>query len=424
MTVLLRVEKSHTDIDKIAKKSTLENMKEFIQKEIIENSKPMYVVDILNRFNLCFASEGGNDHALSSVQTLSNKLRKMFDPKTLTIKADSTKKMIVFKTGIPENEARKIAAVDKQSIDTTFGNCAMEMRRQILQLESNPLEEPLSANSIMKGEVEIPSIVTNFFRTLYTGAVKTKSNRKERLVESTSAVVVYSCSGGKLLPGKHLSLAIGLKSMSGSKQIVSLLNRFGHCASNEKVRRVDIGLESTITENSELLPEVIKKVTTKSLGTGLAWDNFDINLETLSGANSIHHTFGICYQEIQEDNILQHNSEAAASGSRKRRIKDIFHINESKVQDDVPSYVKKPRMNEFEFENIRVFPSESLVKAIDLDNIWEILINNFDGIPLWTGWNSKRANQSKTTHHQVRYMRPIAFPPTRIDVIRGNGKVR
>ena len=104
------------------------------------------------------------------------------------------------------------------------------------------------------------------------------------------------------------------------------------------MRRVDIGLESTVTENSELLPEGIKKVTTKSLGTGLAWDNFDINLETLSGANSIHHTFGICYQQIQEDNILQHNSEAAASGSRKRRIKDIFHINESKVQDDVPSY--------------------------------------------------------------------------------------
>ena len=230
MTVLLRAEKSHTDIDKIAKKSALENMKEFIQKEIIDNSKPMYVVDILNRFNLCFASEGGNDHALSSVQTLSNKLRKMFDSKTLTIEADSTKKMIAFKTGIPENEARKIAAVNKQSIDTTFGNCAMEMRRPILQLESNPLEEPLSANSIMKGEVEIPSIVTNFFRTLYTGAVKTKSNRKERLVESTSADVVYSCSGGKLLPGKHLSLAIGLKSMSGSKQIVSLLNRFGHCA--------------------------------------------------------------------------------------------------------------------------------------------------------------------------------------------------
>ena len=163
MNTVLRSEKSQTDTDKIAKKSALENIKEFIQKEIIDNNKPVYVVDILNRFNLCFASEGGSNHALSSVQTLSDKLLKMFDPKTLTIEADSTKKMIAFKTGIPENEARKIVAADNQSIDTSFGNCAMEMRRQILQLESNPLEEPLSSNSIMKGEVEIPSIDTNFF---------------------------------------------------------------------------------------------------------------------------------------------------------------------------------------------------------------------------------------------------------------------
>ena len=40
----------------------------------------MYVADILNRFNLCFASEGGNSQAISSVQTLAGKLRKMFDP--------------------------------------------------------------------------------------------------------------------------------------------------------------------------------------------------------------------------------------------------------------------------------------------------------------------------------------------------------
>ena len=244
--------------------------------------------------------------------------------------------------------------------------------------------------------------------------MKTTSNRKERLVESTSADVVYSCSGGKLLPGKHLSLAIGLKSRSGSKKIV----RSGHCASNENVRRVDIGLESTITENSELLPEGIKTVTTKPLGMGLAWDNFDINLETLSWANSIHHTCGICYQEIQEDTAQQDNSEAAVSGSRKHRIKDISRINESKEQDDVPSYIKKPRMNKFEFENTCVFPNESLVKATDLDNIWEILINNFDGIPLWSGWNSRWVKQSKTTHHKVCYMTSIPFLPTRIDVIK------
>lgn len=36
----------------------------------------------------------------------------------------------------------------------------------------------------------------------------------------------------------------------------------------------------------------------KPLATGFASDNCDININTLSGSNTIHHTYGICYQNI------------------------------------------------------------------------------------------------------------------------------
>ena len=36
----------------------------------------------------------------------------------------------------------------------------------------------------------------------------------------------------------------------------------------------------------------------RNLVTGLAWDKFNINTEKLSGGNTIHHTYGICYQNI------------------------------------------------------------------------------------------------------------------------------
>ena len=145
----------------------------------------------------------------------------------------------------------------------------------------------------MQGEVQIPDSVSSFFEILYAGGNKDVSTRKRRLVESTSADVIYSCSGGKLLPGKRMSLGIALKSMTGSKSVVNLMNRFGHCASNEKIRRIDIGMESTLNESNDIVPDNIVKI--PSLCTGRAWDNFDVNMETLSGANSIHHTCGICY---------------------------------------------------------------------------------------------------------------------------------
>ena len=99
----------------------------------------------------------------------------------------------------------------------------MKMRQGILALECTPLEEPLSVDSIMKGEVQIPDSVNEFFTTLYTGDSSSKeiSKRKQRLIDSTAADVLYASTGGKVLPGKHLSLALTLKSMTGSKTVTT-----------------------------------------------------------------------------------------------------------------------------------------------------------------------------------------------------------
>ena len=130
------------------------------------------------------------------------------------------------------------------------------------------------------------------FQILYAGPSGDLSSRKERLVNSTSADVVYACSGGKLLPGKHISLGVALKSVTGNKSVVNLINRFGHCISNEKVYRTDIGMESSLTSNNSLVPDQI--VQTPELYTTLAWDNFDVNLEIQSGADPAQYTYGIC----------------------------------------------------------------------------------------------------------------------------------
>ena len=81
-----------------------------------------------------------------------------------------------------------------------------------------------------------------------------------------------------------------------SKSVVSMLNRFGHCIGDETVRRMDMSFEDVVNQNDTILPSHIQ--ISPNLSTGLAWDNFDINMETLSRASTIHHTCGICYQNI------------------------------------------------------------------------------------------------------------------------------
>ena len=91
--------------------------------------------------------------------------------------------------------------------------------------------------------------------------------------------------------------------------MVSLLNRFGHCASDETIRKIKLGLEETLYETKTLVPShIIRK---SGFSTGPARVNFDINIETPSGANTIRHTYEICYQntlpqeEIQTSEKLQ-----------------------------------------------------------------------------------------------------------------------
>ena len=98
----------------------------------------------------------------------------------------------------------------------------------------------------------------NLLRIVYVGLFGDLSARKERLLNSTSADVVYACSSGKLLPGKHMFLGVLLKSVTGSILVVNL-NRFGHYISNEKVHKIDIGMESSLTSSNSLCPDQIVK---------------------------------------------------------------------------------------------------------------------------------------------------------------------
>ena len=89
--------------------------------------------------------------------------------------------------------------------------------------------------------------------------------------------------------------------MTGCKSVVSLFNSFGHCIGDETVRRMDMNFEEAVNQNDAILPSHIH--ISPNLSTELPWDNFDINIKALSGANTIHHTYGTCYQNVMPSEI-------------------------------------------------------------------------------------------------------------------------
>ena len=112
----------------------------------------------------------------------------------------------------------------------------------------------------------------------------------------------------------------------------------------DTVGRTDISLQSNIHENEYILLSHIKKE--KNLVTGLAWDNF-VNIETLSGANTIHHTYSICYQNTSpcsSESIMHSSSNSGNTNlqtlSKRKRSDRFTKVNKSGIAKVTEPYWK------------------------------------------------------------------------------------
>ena len=107
-----------------------------------------------------------------------------------------------------------------------------------------------------------------------------------------------------------------------------------------------MGFECTTKNTNSLIPSDI--VTIRILCTGMAWDNFDIYIQTLSGAGTIHHTYGICYQnefvDLHMTDELEQTTAATVKAGSKRKKRLMKVVEPQNTNDTIlEPYRKKLR---------------------------------------------------------------------------------
>ena len=148
---------------------------------------------------------------------------------------------------------------------------------------------------IFKGKVEVPDLVQNFFKYLIGGSDSRKwglESRKRR-IKSISQDIVFSTTSGIKNLSKHSQIGLAIKSLTGSRKVVKILNRMGNCVSYSTVEELE----------TEETPFEMK--TTPEFKTGIACDNFDRFVEIKSGKDILHDTVGNAYrmQDIPMTNL-------------------------------------------------------------------------------------------------------------------------
>jgi len=192
--------------------------------------------------------------------------------------------------------------------------------------------------NILDGEVEIPELLEIFFETLIGGPVRKNqslTDTKKIRIKSIAQDTIYAVTNGRVKPSKHLQLGLALKSLTGSRRVIDIMNRFGAVPSYTAIEGLETELTFTAASTSRLLPDGLHPV--PFLHTSLAWDNFDLFVETINGKDTLHDTVGIAYQDEYHSPLTAiqptPSSEESTPGTRRRRTFEATQLYRTLLQE-------------------------------------------------------------------------------------------
>ena len=166
---------------------------------------------------------------------------------------------------------------------------ASKLLRSLL-LEMKPsMPWPPSPQDLDDGSSIVPDLLHNMFAWMISSKKDYSEKRisdvspdVHRLVLSLSQDVIHCVSRGRIKTPKHVALPLTVKSLTGSAETVTILNRFGHGLSYTQIEELETALAERELERQRegvLLPSVCSS----GVPGVFCWDNNDLQEETLSG---------------------------------------------------------------------------------------------------------------------------------------------
>lgn len=200
---------------------------------------------------------------------------------------------------------------------------------------------------------------------------------------------------------------MAIKTISGSKKIVTILNRLGHSINYNLVEEYETELVfSSDAQQDGILPEGM--FPNPNLNTGLAYDNYDCYVETANGKNTLHDTVGIAYQNIvAETQYLQKSISLPSTSTGYKRKRRAYDGERTYIE---PLY-KKTR-NATLSDGICLNETSQIQTYKKIDNLWIMsLVLKCENVPMWVGWNS-RIIIDNNIQQGVWYLPQINSSPT------------
>jgi len=392
---------------------TFSSIASLVETDVIGSEQAMLVSSLFELYNEEFLSNGGTTDSIENYtqQAFRRKLQKHFGEKLVVSLIDYRKGNFVYSSQLSEADARATLENEKQRQYQIIRSAALHLRNTIKQMPTWRTPTPTSVENLKACSPHLPADLLLFFRTLLCGVRKPNSDAKDnvdRKVLAMSSDAVFNVSKGSVRPWKQTVLGLGLGTLTGSKLILRIMNRLGYSLSYDEVKALETEFAYSTEEGDNDAPDGIELK--GDLGTGLAWDNYDVNMETIDGKDTLHATVGICYQNyVVERSEINDSVITTHSGRNRRRF-------DGREREIVPLH---RQLSKAKFHLSPPGNQRELMAAVAqqmIDFYWLMLSQEVPQ-PLFVGFFSQFVNDF-LPKQKITYMDPIPASPTRNDVVK------
>lgn len=432
-------------------------VKDYVDEEILLGARISDIGNLCERMSAALERFGITDPTCTNKKLKAMLIKHYGQKLVFCNQNDRTKSQLVYSAQLSVTDV----VVDLKKIDETLNDSAIEemVAMEKVEAESESTNSTSSvlhqAALILRGELQSvrgidtwpPSSedITNdnarsmvsqtlviFLATLLFGSDPNEPLQENmtRQILSIGQDMLFVSSNGRKLTPKHVALGNTIHQLGRSKQLLKMVNRFGHCISHDQVMRINTAVASQLQPadpEDVLIPDCIQP----NVFTQIAADNNDMLEETIDGKNTTHCTNMVVIQRSQEDAMPGFFFTKRLPVSRRER--SLQHVPRALKSLHRSAHRASPQEQEFCIGKMKAM--SSFAEYIKMDAAWLlsrrvpqklIILSHDEGgtlqcgaqcVPGWTAFNSAGTMGPDPQRSVIGYCPVLNAPSTDYNVV-------
>ena len=207
----------------------LEKIRKYVQENVIWNKRSEKHSSVYERYKrYCDGAEESPMEMFSLKRSLMKTFGNQLNIQTSNCPRESS---IWYNRDIAEENVKIAYDYSVDEIEAAK-RIALLLRKRILEVKKKIVIAKPTLQDLGEGDVDAPEILLEFFSELFTGnAFSNASPGKCVKIKSACDDAMFIARNGEVRPEKHIALSVAVKSMTGSKKLVQILNRLGNAQS-------------------------------------------------------------------------------------------------------------------------------------------------------------------------------------------------